>query len=242
MRLVAAGGCALALAALTAGCESTQDKSARLEKESKATLLNQQGVAVAGASNPDVRIGEPAVLQDANGTAVAVELRTRGDRTLGRVPLAVALTDRAGKPVGANDAPGLDPSLTGVPVLPAGDPVFWVNDQLLADGQAATAKVKAGEAKPFTGEIPALTVTPGVLQQDATSGASAVGKVTNASAVEQRNVIVSVVARRGEKVVAAGRGQIPRLRAKGTVAYQVFFIGDPAGAELETSALPTVLK
>lgn len=242
MRRTAVGSCALVLAVLAGGCESTQEVSARLEKESKATLLNQQGVSVAGRSNPDVELGEPTVLQDANGTAVAIELRPKGGRTLGRVPLVVTLQDAAGKPLGANDAPGLDPSLTGVPVLPSGDPVLWVNDQLIATGRPATAEVKAGEAKPFTGEIPALTLVPGPLEQDETSGASAIGKVTNDSAVEQRDVIVTVVARRGEKVVAAGRGQIPRLRAKATVAYQVFFIGDPTGAQLETSVLPTALK
>lgn len=241
MRRTVVGSCALALAVLAAGCESTQSVSARLEKESKATLLNQQGVTVTGASNPDVRLGEPTVLQDENGTAVAVEVRARGSRALARVPLAVTVTDRAGRAIGANDAPGLDPSLTGLPVLPAGDPVLWVNDQLLTDGEAAAATVKAGEARPRSGEIPRLRLTPGGLQQDPSSGASAIGRVTNESTVEQRNLIVTVAARRGGRIVAAGRGQVPRLRARATVAYQVFFVGDPAGAELETSVLPTVL-
>lgn len=230
------------LALTAAGCESTQAVSARLEKQSKTTLLGQKGVTVSGVSNPDVRIDDPVVLRDDNGTAVAVRLRSRGTRVLRAVPLAISVRDGGGTTVAANDAPGLDPSLTSVPVLTAERPVTWVNDQLQATGEPRRAVVKAGAARPLRGAVPELVLRDQGLQEDAVSGAAAVGSVTNRSRVEQRDLVVYAVARRGGDVVAAGRGQIPRLKPGKTVAYQVFFIGDPTGGELELAVPPTVLR
>lgn len=239
---VVAPAAAVLVALAASGCESTQAVSARLEKQSKTTLLDQKGVTVAGASNPDVRVGEPVVLHDDNGTAVAVRVRARGSRTLRAVPLAVAAQDATGTQLAANDAPGLDPSLTSVPVLEPDAPVWWVNDQLQAPRAPRRATVKAGDAKPLPGAVPELVLRDGGLERDEVSGASAVGSVTNRSDIEQRDLVVYAVARRGGEVVAAGRGQIPRLKPGRTVAYQVFFIGDPTGAELALAVPPTVLK
>jgi hypothetical protein len=51
------------------------------------------------------------------------------------------------------------------------------------------------------------------------------------------------VARKGDKVVAAGRGLIGRLKA-GTkpVNYHIFFIGDPKGAQVDITSFPTLPK
>lgn len=243
MRATAALPAASVLLALAAsGCESTQAVSARLEQQSKTTLLGQRGLTVTGASNPDVRIDDPVVLHDENGTAVAVRLRARGTSTLRAVPLAATVRDTRGTPLAANDAPGLDPSLTSIPVLAPGRPVVWVNDQLQAPRAPRRASVRAGDAPVFRGAVPELVLRDGGLERDAVSGTSAVGSVTNRSRVEQRDLVVHAVARRGSRVVAAGRGQIPRLKPGRTVAYQVFFIGDPTGGELEFAVPPTVLK
>jgi hypothetical protein len=50
------------------------------------------------------------------------------------------------------------------------------------------------------------------------------------------------VARRGPKVVAAGRSAIQRLRVGKKGFYHVFFIGNPDGARLSVAAPPTVLQ
>jgi len=50
--------------------------------------------------------------------------------------------------------------------------------------------------------------------------------------------VVFAVARRGGRVVAAGRGQIPRLKPGKRVRYQAFFIGNAHGAHVAVSAPP----
>ena len=61
-----------------AGCESSQDKSARLAKLAKSAR-KEKGIVVR-RRNPDVQVLRTAVVHDANGTAAAVELRMRGKK------------------------------------------------------------------------------------------------------------------------------------------------------------------
>ena len=65
------------------------------------------------------------------------------------------------------------------------------------------------------------------------SGLEATGYVFNDSKIEQRNVFVHCVARKGGKIVAAGRSRIERIKPGRRGRYHVFFIGNPRGAELE---------
>ena len=60
----------------------------------------------------------------------------------------------------------------------------------------------------------------------------------------QKRLTIFCVARKGAKVVAAGRGildVLPPAGAKPT-RFTVFFIGNPKGAKLSFSAPPTVLE
>ena len=69
----------LAAAALAlAGCESSQETSARLAKLARGAR-HEQGIVVKTA-NPDVKVLRTAVVHDQYGTAAAVELRLRGKR------------------------------------------------------------------------------------------------------------------------------------------------------------------
>lgn len=78
---------------------------------------------------------------------------------------------------------------------------------------------------------------------DSASGVEASGTVVNRSRVEQRLLVVSCIARKGGRIVAAGRAQIERLKVgPKKVPYHVFFIGDPRGAQLSVSAPPTILE
>jgi hypothetical protein len=52
---------------------------------------------------------------------------------------------------------------------------------------------------------------------------------------------VFIVARRGERVVAAGRSIVPRLKAGASVSFTAFLIGDPRDARLTAAAPPTTL-
>jgi hypothetical protein len=69
--------------------------------------------------------------------------------------------------------------------------------------------------------------------------AGAAGGVTNASKIDQRDLVVYAVARKRGRIVAAGRAILPEVSPGAKVAFQRFFVGDPRSARIEASAPPT---
>lgn len=239
--VAAALACACAATSLSA-CESTQDTSARLAKRAKG-LANQQGLKIA-RDNPSVRVRTTAVLRDANGIAAVVELQNTGPAQAS-LPVAIAVDDAKGKPIFRNDAAGLDPSLVQMPLLRKGESAWWVNNQVTAAGVPVKVAARVGEAKaPAPADAPVIEISKVHVGSDA-DGLFAQGIVANRSKIVQTRLTIFCVARRGGRVVAAGRAIIDRLPPAPTpkpMKFTVFFIGNPKGARLEFAAPPTVLK
>lgn len=230
------------LTSALAGCESSQDKSARLAAAGSTLLSSEKGLVVR-EQNADVQAAETAVVSDENGAAVVVTLRNRSARPVGRVPIAIDLAGASGKSVYRNDTPGLDPSLVEATAVPAHGEVVWVDDQIVPTAPPKSVAAKVGQTKGDTPrELPRIELADPVLKDDAVTGVEAVGRVTNASDVEQKRLVVFCVARKGGKVVAAGRAIVDRLAAGKHKEFHIFFIGDPRGAQLSVAAPPTVLK
>ncbi len=232
----------LALAVLAlAGCETTAAKSARLAKLGRAAVRNQKGLVVT-AVNRDVAVLSSAVLHDANGTAATVTLRNTSAHPLANVPIAITVADARGRGVWKNDTPGLEPSLVSAPLLAPRSDFTWVNDQVQPTGHAATVHIRVGASPPSLLTPPALSTSGVRLFTDPSSGVGAKGMVVNHSIVTQLKLVIFAVARRGRRVVAAGRAILPRVPPGKPVPFQIFFIGDPTGAALQLSAPPTVLR
>ena len=233
----------LLLAAVAiSGCESTQAKSARLAKQ-QTRVAAEKGVVVK-KENRDVRVLGMGVVSDQYGTAVAVRLKLRGKRPQAMVPLAFEVSGAGGKKLYANDLSGLAESLTHVALLPAGREVWWVNDQVQADGaRKVKTRVGEGDAKASAAALAkAPVLTPTKLQLDSdSSGSFTRGFLRNPSSLEQRNVTVYGVAERRGKVVAAGRAGIERLKARDKALFRIFWIGNPKGARVHIFAPPTSL-
>jgi hypothetical protein len=233
--------CACAATALSA-CESTQDTSARLAKRAKG-LGSQQGLKVT-RENPDVRVRTTAVVRDANGIAAVVELQNTGPAQAS-LPVAIAVDDAKGKPIFRNDTAGLDPSLVSMPLLRKGEHAWWVNNQVTAAGVPAKVAARVGAAKAQAPpDTPVIEISKVHVGSDA-DGVYAEGFVANRSKIPQKRLTIFCVARRGGRVVAAGRAIIERLMPAPTpkpTKFTVFFIGNPKGARLEFAAPPTVLK
>ena len=239
-RLLAGLALALALLAPTA-CESTQAKSAA-KKAKGQKALDEKGLDVT-KRNADVQVVAKKVIQDRNGTAVVVVLRSKAAAPLRGVPVEIEVFDANGKSMFKNDQPGVEKSLVGPSILPPREQFAWVHDQVAVSGKPESVKVTPGPAQgPVQGQPPKIEVSPPRLGGDQTSGLEAVGTVTNASQVEQQDLVLYCVARRGTDIVAAGRGGIPRLKVGQKRSYHIFFIGDPKGAKLSGEAPPTVLK
>jgi hypothetical protein len=227
---------AVLAALLAAGCESTQDRSRRLA-EGGGDAFRERGLRV-GRANPDVRVVDRDVVSDSNGTAVAVVLANRG-RAHARVPVAIDVVDRRGRSLFRNDAAGLDPSLTGVGLVARGDRVIWVHDEVTAAERPARVRARVGVGRERAPRrLPRLRAERVRLREE-TLGTAAVGFVRNASRVDQRDVAVYGVVRRGDRVVAAGRAQIRRVRAGRRARFRMYFIGDPRRGRLVLSVPPT---
>lgn len=232
---------ALAALALLTGCESSKTKSARLAKDAQA-IATRRGIVVK-RQNPDVKILDTAVIEDENGAAAVVAMRNVSSRPLVGLPVSIDVKGRGGKSVFRNDQPGLAPGLARAALLPAGGELEWVHDQLVPTARARSvdAKVGAPAARP-PASAPRVTLSAARIQDDPVSGVSAEATATNRSKILQREIVIHAVARRGGRIVAAGRAQIKRLRPGRRTRFEVFFIGDPKRAEVTLSAPPTTLE
>jgi hypothetical protein len=238
---------ALLLAALVlSGCETTAEKSAKLEAAAKRSGTEEsagstRGLSIAARSRV-VKVTATTVLHSSEGAAVVVGLRNDSASALRDVPIEITVRDDHGRPIYANTQPGLGQALTSAPLIGAHASLTWIDDQIQAAGTPRTAEAKVGESAPAAGAIPELTPTGTHLVEDPSTGPGVSGTVLNRSAVTQRELVVYAVARRGSRVVAAGRAVLPEAPGRASTPFQLFFIGDPRGGRLELSAPATTLR
>ena len=232
MRVAAAAGL-LALLALS-GCESTQEKSAQLEKSAHHTRLAERGLSIVKQST-DVSVLGAVLVHGAEGAAAVVTLRNDSAHALRDVPIAITVKDAHGNTVFQNNAPGLEAALTSLGSLPAHGLATWVDDQVPASGAPASVSAIAGVSPAVNGALPEIEVT-GVRPSEESGSATAAGTVRNRSTVAQQSLVVYVVARRAGRVVAAGRAILPEAAPGAAVPFQAFLVGSSAGTKLEASA------
>jgi hypothetical protein len=235
---IGSGNSALALAALAlalalSGCESTQKESAKLAKSAKHFALAHRGLTIAHAST-QVRVSAAAVVHSSEGAAAVVTVTNTSSHALRSVPIAITVRNSDGRTLYQNDAPGLEAGLTSISSLPAHGTVTWVDDQVPIAGGPASVSAIAGEAQTASGPEPRIEVQGLHLAEAATGEAS--GIVRNRSSVVQQHLVVYVTARRGGRILAAGRAVLGEVAAGAPVPFQAFLVGAPAGAELEASA------
>lgn len=242
MRLLSLA-CALlgALAAIAlAGCESTQEKSAKLEKLAKREAaqhksLTQLSLSIAKPSRIVV-VDATAVLHSSEGAAAAVTLHNSSASALRNVPIEITVRDAHGATLYTNATPGLAAALASVPLLGAHATATWVDDQVEASSTPAGISARVGEGEHVPGPIPHIAIVGAHLAEGA-----AEGSVVNHSSVGQRELVVYAIARRGGTIVAAGRAVVPQDEAGATEHFQAFLIGNPQGAQLEVSAPPSTV-
>ncbi len=233
---------ALALLALAlSGCESTQQKSAQLEK---AALAHEKAIggnpAHHGLSiihlSTRVHVLSTTLIKGAEGTAVVVTLANTSATAIRDVPIALAVSDAQGAVVYTNSAPGLSQSLVSVPLIPAHGQGVWVYDQVAASGTPATASAKVGEGTAVTGPIPLMTVEQAHVFEESATSTGAEGNIVNHSTIEQQELLVDALALRAGKIVAAGRAVIQQVPAGVPTRFQLYFSGSPKGAQLQVTA------
>ncbi len=236
---------ALALAALAlGGCETTAQKSAKLEAAAKRAGT-AHGVL---ATNAGLRISHPstvakvlatAVVHSSEGTAVVVQLRNTSASALRDVPIEVTVRDARGAAIYSNTAPGLGRALISVSSIPAHGELTWVDDQIQTTGAPASVEAVVGQSPATPVTPPRLEVRGTHLSEEGGASGAASGTLVNHSPIAQREVVVYAVARRGGRIVAAGRAVLPEAPAGASTPFQLFFIGDPAAARVQADASAT---
>jgi len=227
------------MAPVLCGCESTQERSAKLQRQAKHDVLATQSAAVTKES-PSVKVLQSSVIHSSSQTAVVVALRNTSTHTLENAPIEVTVRDAHGSVLYQNNALGLELSLSTVSLLLPGQETIWVDDQVTASGVPASASALVGEGTQASGSIPQLSIASTHLSTEAGAEATLSGSVANHSPTAQQNLVVYAVARREGKIVAAGRAVLPEVPAAGTnVPFQIYFVGDPSRAQIQTSAPAT---
>jgi Fe-S cluster assembly scaffold protein SufB len=234
-------GAALALvlagpALAMSGCETTAEKSAKLERAAERVAHSAQtGLTIAHPSAV-VKVLHSEIVDGSRGTAaVVLTLRNDSAKALGEVPIAVSLNNAKGASVYSNATPGLARTLTSIALLAPHATVTWIDDQVQASG-AARVSAEVGEGKAVEGTMPRLAVRDAQLVEGSTEGVLA-----NGSSTAQSELVIYAVARRGGRAVAAGRAVLASVAAGASTPFQVFFVGDPTGARVALSAPPTSL-
>lgn len=230
----------VAIALITTGCQSTQSKSAEIGAE-LGPVKQEKGLKI-GKPSKDVKVVSSTLLSDEAGTAVVVVVRNESNRDLADVPIGIDVLDAKGKSLYKNDLPGLEPALTSIPFVAAGKEATWVHDQVLATGKPKSVKVVVGKGgAPFGGEVPEFTISEPKLEGDPYSGVVAGGNVENESGKKVDRLLLYAVAREGDRVIAAGRGAIEKIKPEPKpLPYNVYFIGDPSGGDVEMIWFPTL--
>jgi hypothetical protein len=226
------------LVALT-GCESTVDAAHKIAVQG-SRAFHVRGLSVSHVDRR-IHVVSTTVIHDANGTAAVVELRNTTARSMVDAPIAINVDDSTGKSVFRNNAPGLENSLSHVPLLPPGTAVAWVNDQVLPAGAPRRVVARVGAGRSLHSTLPKIEISSVGLTFDSVSGWAASGTVRNVSHVDQLRLVLFATARRGRQVVAAGRAIVQRLLAGKGARFHAYFIGNPRGAQISISAPPSNL-
>lgn len=237
-RALALAGCSVLSVGLSA-CESTEQESAKLNREGQQLASSQGGLKL-GAVNHSVHASDVTLLSSGGRTAVAVKLHASS--TQAEVPLLVTVTGVANKVLYTNSAAGTEPSLQQMASLRAGQDSWWVDDQVLTSQTATHARVRVGTGKKVkSSAVPQIAISAVRLGQ-ASGQPTLSGKLVNHSATSQAKLPVFAVALRGGKIVAAGRAVIESLPAHSSapVAFQIFLVGNPAGATTKLTVAPSV--
>jgi hypothetical protein len=228
--LISVSGLALA------GCQTTAEKSAKLERQARLhPVAVARGLSIVRTSSR-VKVISMSVLRSSEGAVAVVELRNLSARALRAVPLAITVTDARGATLYQNNAAGLEAALVSVPSIAAHATFTWVDDQLPAGVNATAVSARVGEPPALARSLPQITVAGVHLIEDPTNGVGTAGTVSNRSHVVQSKLVIFGLARRAGRIVAAGRAVLPELAAGSQMPFQIFFVGDPRGAQLQVSA------
>jgi hypothetical protein len=238
MTLRAGALATLAVALLSAGCESTEQRSARIARRLADQRASTATTAL-GARSATVTLTGSAIVSAGGATAVALRLTSSDALTERDVPVLIDVRDAKGALVYSNDTTAIEAALREIALMPARASVWWVDDQVLATSRPSSVSVRVGVSSSrasdsSTTPISAQRVTGG----SDFAGSFVSGTLVNPAASAAKQVTVYAVAMRGSRVTAAGRGLLATLPAHGSAPFRVAMIGAVTGARITVTVAP----
>jgi hypothetical protein len=237
-------GAALAAAAMlllsVAGCETTQQESAKIGRElgKQSAITGQTSL---GRASGAVRVTRTVLLSAGGSTAVALELTNTSAQAQVAFPVLIDVANAAGKSVYRNDTEGIEASLQQLALLAPHASAWWVDNEVLASApKSVSAKIGAS-----------TQTAPPALPQIATSAVSASSSfpgphvsatVTNRSKVAQSELAVYAVILNGATPVGAGRAVVAALAAGASTQVLIPVVGAIDGRTIALTAAPTKLR
>jgi hypothetical protein len=235
-RALVAASCGVLTVSVSA-CESTEQESAKIGREGQR-LVASQGALTLNAVNHSVRVADVTLLTAGGRTAVAMRLTGTSTRAQVDVPVLVSVTGAHRKLLYSNDTGGLEASLQRIALLRPGQEEWWVNDQVLTSQTPTGVSVRVGTGAARSVSIPEVAVSGVSLGQQAGLPVLT-GTIVNRSSRLESKVPVFAVAVRAGRIIAAGRAVSESLPPRAPTLFQIFFVGNPAGASIKVTALPT---
>jgi len=235
----AALAAAAALLVSVAGCETTQEQSAKIGRElgKQSAITGQTSL---GRASTAVRVKEKVLIDAGGSTAVALELTNTSAQAQVGFPVLIDVADAAGKSVYENDTKGIEPSLQQLALLAPNSTAWWVDNEVLASApKTVSARVGAST-------IGAPASIPQITTSKASASASFPGPhvsatVTNRSKLTQTELAVYAVILKGTQAVGAGRAVVASLPAGASTQVLIPVVGAIDGSTIALTAAPTTL-
>lgn len=231
-----AAGALVSLTIVMTGCVSTQQKNERAKLNAGRELAARETLRVTRI-NPDVSVRALTVLRSGRRTAIVAELRSSAARPLTDLPILLGVRTKGGRTVTLNASPQRSWFQRHIASLAPGRRISWV---------FTTNAVVPRSGRPFA----RVGLTPKALATDVAAlpklDAVAVGhsavRVRNRSDVPQTDLPVYAVIRSGNRVVAAGRGELPRVGGAENGTAPIRLIGRTTSTAPDVVALPTIFE
>ena len=125
-------------------------------------------------------------------------------------------------------------------LLGKGEDAFWVNNQITATAHPGQVQARVGAAKAQGARAAAELRLSGVALQSDSGSVFAKGTIVNRSKVVQKRLTIFCVARKGAKVVAAGRGILDPPAGRRRQAHELHHLlhRQPEGREAQLLSAP----
>ncbi len=229
-RALVVAGCGV-LTVTVSACESTEQESAKIAREG----VGAAGPLKLGAANHEVRISDVTLVSGGGRVAIAARIDSSSTRPQANLPVLVKVRGTAGKVLYTNETAGLEASLQHVELLPAHKSTWWVDDQVLITQHTTGVSLQVGSGSSLTPSSAAQLSTTAVHTTNRGGVSVLSGKLAARSPAQHGTAVVSAVALKGGRVVAAGRTTVESVGASSP--FQIFLVGNGAGARIELSAV-----